>query len=126
MARPCGGTQGPGRDCRHATAARNPDLARDGGTRHHRGRAYTITPEGGDAFTLVATGREAWALDQLAEAGPVGCAPIDRPAPRWSAYVHGLRERGVPIETLREAHGGAFPGWHGRYVLRATVRRAGA
>ena len=125
-ARPCGDTREPGRDCRHATAAGNPNVAGGGGARHHRGRAYTIMPDGGGAFTLVATGRAAWALDRLAEAGPVGCTSIVRPAPRWSAYVHRLRERGVPIETLREAHGGAFPGWHGRYVLRATVQRAGA
>lgn len=100
-ARPCGGTQGPGRDCLAAGAAGNPHVARHGGASHHHGRAYIVTPEGGDAFALVASGREAWALDRLAETGPRGCTP-------------------------REEHGGAYPGWHGRYVLRATVRRAGA
>jgi hypothetical protein len=125
-ARPCGSAQGPGRDCLAAGAAGNPHVARHAGARHQHGRAYTVTPEGGDAFTLVATGREAWTLDRLSEAGPRGCTPREEPAPRWSAYVHRLRERGVPIETLREAHGGAYPGWHGRYILRGTVRRAGA
>ena len=51
--------------------------------------------------------------------------PITRPAPRWSAYVHKLREKGVPIETITETHEGAFAGHHARYVLRATVTPEG-
>ena len=67
---------------------------------------------------LLIRGREAWALDALVAAGERGCTPIERPAPRWSGYVHDLRRFGVAIETIHEPHGGAFPGTHARYVLR--------
>lgn len=66
-------------------------------------------------------GREAWTLGQLVEAGSRGLRPIDRPAPRWSHYVMMLRRAGLAIETIREPHGGAFPGNHGRYVLRTSI-----
>ena len=69
-------------------------------------------------------GRVRWTLDQLRQAGVTGCTPIQNPAPRWSAYVKTLREMGVPIETIREPHEGDYPGFHGRYVLRATVTQA--
>lgn len=103
-----------------ATAAGTPKIA------HGRGRAkrtglYQVTPQNGEPFTIEAKGREAWALDRLRMAGPRGCTSIEQPAPRWSAYIHKLRERGVPIETIPEPHAGEFPGTHGRYVLRATV-----
>lgn len=55
-------------------------------------------------------------------AGAVGCTPINDPAPRWSAYVHDLRQLGVIIETVTEPHRGQFPGHHARYVLRCYVR----
>jgi hypothetical protein len=87
---------------------------------------YIIAPEGGEPFAVEAKGRNAWALDRLREAGPKGCTPIEQPAPRWAAYVHSLRTRGVPIETVTEPHGGEFSGMHGRYVLRAMVRKGGA
>lgn len=98
---------------------------------HAKGRAksanlYLIQPEIGDPFTIEAKGRDAWALDQLREAGPDGCTPITHPAPRWSAYVFNLRAMGVPIETVTESHGGEFAGNHGRYVLRATAFKGGA
>jgi hypothetical protein len=51
----------------------------------------------------------------------VGCTPITEPAPRWAAYVHKLRELGVPVETVTEPHAGAFPGHHARYVLRGNA-----
>ena len=86
---------------------------------------YLIQPENGDAFTIEAKGRNAWALDRLAEAGPRGCTPIMQSAPRWSAYVFNLRALGVPIETVTERHGGEFAGNHGRYVLRAAVLKGG-
>ncbi len=74
----------------------------------------------GSAFTV--TGRDAWALLELAKAGPYGCTPIDHPGPRWSAYVHALRsEQGLTIETRHEAHKGPFPGTHARYVLASAV-----
>lgn len=86
---------------------------------------YIITPEGGEPFAIEAKGREAWALERLAKAGPRGCTPMEQPAPRWSAYIHNLRGHRVPIETVREPHGGEFAGSHGRYVLHATVRLEG-
>lgn len=67
------------------------------------------------------TGRDAWALVKLAEAGPKGVTPIDMPGPRWSAYVFNLRSLGFNIETRRERHGPPFAGSHARYVLHETV-----
>ncbi len=72
---------------------------------------------------IILTGRNAWALLQLIEAGTVGCTPITHPGPRWSAYVHRLRhDYGVNIETIHETHLGPFPGNHARYVLRSAVQ----
>ncbi|MCB1347228.1 MAG: hypothetical protein KDK11_00745 [Maritimibacter sp.] len=82
---------------------------------------YYITPDRGEPFRIVVSGRVRWALDQLRAAGETGCTPITKPAPRWSAYVHSLRLLGVDIETIHEAHGGEFSGTHGRYVLRCRA-----
>lgn len=115
----------PGRENRYAEAADNLNLTQAKGSAKRTG-LYKIHPEsGGEPFTIPAKGREAWALDRLTEAGPRGCTPIEQPAPRWSAYVYRLRGLGVPIETIHEAHGGAFAGRHGRYVLRAEVQKVG-
>jgi hypothetical protein len=74
------------------------------------------------AGTLILSGREAWALRELARAGNDGTTPITTPGPRWSSYVHKLRRKyGFDIETIREPHGGKFPGHHARYVLRTVV-----
>lgn len=70
---------------------------------------------------VVVRGREAWALRMLVAAGDRGCTPIDHPGPRWSGYVHDLRKLGIVIETVRERHGGNFPGERARYVLRSPV-----
>lgn len=79
---------------------------------------------------LSVSGRDAWALRALVEAGPAGVTPIDNPAPRWSAYIFKLRQLGLVIETIHECHAGPFPGHHARYVLHTTVtpleRRHGA
>lgn len=75
----------------------------------------------GEAEWKRLTGRQAWTITQLFNAGPRGCATIDRPAPRWSQYVMDLRHRGLAIETVYEDHGGPFPGRHGRYVLRTDI-----
>ena len=83
---------------------------------------FKIHPENATPFTLTVSGREAWALNELIEAGSRGCTPRMNPAPRWSEYIHRLRKRGVPIETIRERHGGEFPGNHGRYVLKARAQ----
>ena len=128
------GNMNPGAHGQCATGAGNAFQANAAGTsniaqgagRAKRAGLYCITPETGEPFTIEAKGREAWALDRLREAGPKGCTPITEPAPRWSAYVHNLRGLGVPIQTLREPHGGEFSGHHGRYVLRATVQKGGA
>lgn len=115
------GATGAGKLC-HAIAASFSKLSEKCGKRQKRATVYRVIPHYGcDPFTRYAMGREAWALDRLRKAGPNGCTPITEPGPRWSAYVHKLRERGVPIETLHEPHGGSYPGTHGRYVLRAQV-----
>lgn len=68
-------------------------------------------------------GRNAWALVELVRAGPEGCTPLTHPGPRWSAYVHRLRQDcGLDIQTVYEAHKGPFPGSHARYVLRSKCR----
>jgi len=110
---------------RSAIAAGAPNLAQ-AEVRDQRGGTYRVMPEGGAPFEICVKGREAWALDRLRAAGPTGCTPIDEPAPRWSAYIHRLRGRGVPIETRHEPHGGAFAGHHARYVLGAAVRKGDA
>jgi hypothetical protein len=75
-----------------------------------------------DGRTFTVRGRDAWALDELIEAGQRGCTPIDNPGPRWSAYVFKLkREYGLAIETRHERHRGSFPGTHARYVLVSQV-----
>ena len=114
--------QEPGRDGRHARATGIPNIAAKQPKRHNRVSLYTVTPSAGDTFMIAVVGREKWTLDQLRKAGATGCTPIDNPAPRWSAYVHDLRQVGVEIETLHEPHDGDFPGHHGRYVLRCDVR----
>ena len=70
------------------------------------------------------SGRALWALKKLHRAGAYGIIPMNNPAPRWSGYVWELRQLGIDIKTLREPHGGEFPGWHGRYRLITEVRFA--
>ena len=77
---------------------------------------------GDDGAVVTVRGREAWALRALVSSGEKGCTPIDHPGPRWSGYVHDLRKLGIAIETVRERHGGDFPGDHARYVLRSSVQ----
>jgi hypothetical protein len=80
-----------------------------------------ITIRLSDSRRITFTGREAWTLNALIEAGETGVTPIERPAPRWSHYVFMLRRAGLIIETIDERHPGAFKGTHGRYVLRSTL-----
>ncbi|MGX6646467.1 winged helix domain-containing protein [Maricaulaceae bacterium MS644] len=70
---------------------------------------------------VLLTGRDAWALEKLAQAGPKGVTPITTPGPRWSAYVFNLRRLGFNIETRNERHGPPFAGTHARYVLHEVV-----
>jgi hypothetical protein len=67
--------------------------------------------------TLLTKGREAWCLAHLIINGDKGVTPIERPAPRWSDYVFRLRKRGLPVQTIEEAHGGVYRGHHARYRL---------
>jgi hypothetical protein len=66
---------------------------------------------------LSTKGRESWCLAQLVVTGQKGVTPIERPAPRWSDYVFRLRKRGLPVQTIDEAHGGTYRGTHARYRL---------
>jgi hypothetical protein len=75
------------------------------------------TPE-----TLRLKGREAWTLACLMEVREHGVILLERPAPRWSAYVHSLRKRGIVIDTIDEPHAGPYSGTHGRYILRTPLR----
>ncbi|RWR04156.1 winged helix domain-containing protein [Paenirhodobacter populi] len=87
---------------------------------------FTIYSEGFEPFTAFIEGRELWALERFILAGGKGCTPITEPDPRWSAYVHKLRKRGVRIETHHEPHGGAYPGNHARYILKSRIVKGGA
>ena len=102
-----------------ATEAPNLSFASKRGNASARYRV--IPPGGGDASFITVKGRVRWALENLRRAGLKGCTPIEEVGPRWSAYVHRLREAGVIIETIREPHDGEFPGHHARYVLRSCV-----
>ena len=82
---------------------------------------FTIQYETGETSDIVVSGRDRWALEALITAGNKGCTPIDTPGPCLSAYVFNLRQQGVPIKTVTEAHDGPFAGSHARYVLNAPV-----
>lgn len=72
--------------------------------------------------TFELDGRLGWTMAQLAFAGPKGVATVERPAPRWSAYVHELRKLGIAIETEMEPHEGTYSGHHARYRLGSDAR----
>ena len=88
-------------------------------------KIYTITEEDGGTRELRITERRtAWAVDELLDAGTEGLTTLERPAPRWSSYVHKLRHRhGLDVRTITEQHAGEFAGHHARYVLRSKVQR---
>lgn len=68
------------------------------------------------------SGRSAWALEKLIEAGFKGVTTIELPPGlRWSAYVMRLRKEGVQIGMVREKHSGPFSGQHGRYYLQSHI-----
>lgn len=87
-------------------------------------KRFAISHEEAEPFHVSVAGRERWALECLVAAGAKGCTPINNPAPRWSAYVFVLRQKGILIETVTELHGGQFKGTHARYVLRSNVSSA--
>ena len=80
----------------------------------------TLLSEPSRTFEL--NGRIGWAMAHLTTAGAKGVTTIDRPAPRWSAYVHNLRELGIEIDTVMEPHHGNYPGQHARYRLACDAR----
>ena len=84
-------------------------------------RALHVRVGGEDGFEHTFKGRDAWALNNLLQAGERGCTPLDHPGPRWSHYVFKIRKAGVVVETVDENHGGAYAGTHARYVLRSAV-----
>lgn len=80
----------------------------------------SVCVDGRPAQTVL--GRFAWCLAELIRAGDVGVTPLERPAPRWSHYVWSLRtKQGFCIESIEEAHGGAYSGRHVRYRLASRV-----
>ena len=91
-----------------------------------KGQLYLVYSDDGDLCEIRVSGRFDWALDELIKAGPIGIVLMENPAPRWSAYVHGLWSLGVEIDTVMEPHEGPFPGKHGRYVLQSLVLKGGA
>lgn len=118
---PCSEHACTARDTSFAAATSSRNISPKQAKRHSVSTPYRITPNAGEAFRILVSGREQWALERLRKAGTKGCTPIDNPAPRWAAYVHDLRAMGVEIETITEPHEGDFPGHHARYVLRSGV-----
>ena len=45
------------------------------------------------------SGRMAWALERLVQAGDQGVTTLEEPAPRWSHYIYQLRGIGIDVET---------------------------
>lgn len=113
----------PGRSTRIRRNESDGRIATTTARRHKKTDTYDVWNGDEPPFTLPLQGRLRWALDRLRQAGPRGVTPIEEPGPRWSAYVFDLRALGVDIETVHEAHGGDYPGTHGRYVLRSAVTR---
>ncbi|MCA8896864.1 MAG: hypothetical protein KDA48_16525 [Amphiplicatus sp.] len=102
----------------NAPSSQNPSFSASGAKKSFHSLA--VIDDVGNVHRF--TGRTAWALRALIEAGERGCTPIDTPGPRWSHYVFCLRREGLDIETIAEAHGGPFAGHHARYVLRTLLR----
>ncbi|RWP40150.1 MAG: hypothetical protein EOR04_19585 [Mesorhizobium sp.] len=88
----------------------------------HRSKIWVRVKVLPDGEPMTIYGREAWCLRCLVDAGEKGCTPVSHPGPRFAAYVHDLRhDYGLVIESIHEAHAGAYPGSHCRYVLRSIV-----
>lgn len=81
-----------------------------------------VTLLGGDCprlFTL--SGRIGQTMHHLIQAKGQGITSLENPAIRLAAHIHVLRDMGFVIDTEREPHGGAYPGYHARYRLRSSV-----
>ena len=108
-------------DLFNVPAQRSHSTLRPSSTKRGRRIAFNVT-EGEDVRSITPAGRDAWALGELMSAGADGCTPITHVGPRWSGYVHKLRNvYGLNVETITEMHGGEFAGKHARYVLRSRV-----
>lgn len=91
-------------------------------TKHDPPRKVRVCFDGPDGpKTCWLSGRKLWALCELMKAGAVGVTSIECPAPRLGAYIFSLRALGLSIETIRERHGGTYPGNHARYLLLSRV-----
>ena len=102
------------------------DITRRRSKRHQTYVRELAVQIGGAGGTILKfRDRSAWALLSLIEAGEVGVAPFERPAPRWSLYVSIFRQKGLAIETVLERHGGPYASRRGRYVLRCPVKIIG-
>ena len=96
-------------------------------SRPQRQPQFLIHESGQSPRQVNLSGRPAWLLAKLIEAGPVGLTASDLPAGlRVSAFVLKLRRAGVPVLTLSEPNSGDFGGHHGRYVLACPVERIDA
>lgn len=83
---------------------------------------FTATIHGGtEPIRVTVTGRAAWFLLTLLQAGKRGTTTLERPAPRISHYLYVLRRQGFNVSTEFEPHEGVFGGNHGRYVLQDIV-----
>ena len=72
------------------------------------------------------TGRPAWLLFRLIDAGSAGLTASDLPSGlRVSGYVHRLRRSGIDVNTTYEANTNEFGGSHGRYALASIVNSIG-
>ena len=99
---------------------KNPDTLKL--TKVHLLRKACVRFDGRDGPSeYIVKGRDLWALHELEKAGAGGVTSINCPGPRWSAYIYNLRVLGLDIETVRERHGGEYPGTHARYVLHTPV-----
>lgn len=81
-----------------------------------------VTLLGGECprmFTL--SGRVGQTLHHLMQAEGLGITSLENPAIRLAAHIHVLRDMGFIIDTEREPHGGAYPGYHARYRLKSDV-----
>lgn len=91
----------------------------------HQVTTYRVLNSGIDAsveFEIsLRNTREHFVLRALLSAGATGCTFFSDPAPRWASSIFLLRQRGLAIDTEREAHSGMFPGHHARYILRSQV-----
>lgn len=85
-----------------------------------------VTLLGGDSpRQFILSGRIGQTLHRLHLAGKLGITSLESPALRLAAHVHSLRALGFTIETEREPHHGAYPGYHARYRLISSVSLGG-